>query len=78
MESRAYLKGKEVLEKFIEVQIDGDCLITSYKEKNAAQWSKALIEDGVSIFEMNRKVPVLEDFFLQLTGSDHSDQTNSK
>jgi ABC-2 type transport system ATP-binding protein len=64
------LKGKEVLERFIEVHMDGDCLITPFEEKNAAQWSKALIEEGVSIFEMNRTVPVLEDLFLQLTGSD--------
>ena len=72
------LKGKEVLERFIEVHMDGDCLITPFEEKYAAQWSKALIDEGVSIFEMNRKVPVLEDLFLQLTGSDPSDQTNSK
>ena len=67
------LKGKEVLERFIEVQIDGDYLITPFVEKNAAHWSKSLIEEGVSIFEMNRKVPVLEDLFLQLTGRVRSD-----
>jgi ABC-2 type transport system ATP-binding protein len=65
------LKGKEVLERTIEVQIDGDYLITPFEEENAAQWSKALIEEGVSIIEMNRKVPVLEELFLQLTGSEH-------
>jgi ABC-2 type transport system ATP-binding protein len=65
------LKGKEILEKTIEVQVDGDYLITPFEEEKAAKWSKALIEEGVSIIEMNRKVPVLEDLFLQLTGSEH-------
>jgi ABC-2 type transport system ATP-binding protein len=65
------LKGKEVLEKTIEVQVNGDYLITPFEEEKAAKWSKALIEEGVSIIEMNRKVPVLEDLFLQLTGSEH-------
>jgi len=64
------LKGKKVLERYTDVVIDGDYLITPFNEENAAQWSKALIEEGISIFEMNRNVPVLEDLFLQLTGSE--------
>ena len=39
-------------------------------ETKAAQWSKALIEEGVAIYEMNRKAPVLEELFLQLTGGE--------
>ena len=65
------LEGKAVLERTTEVVVDGDYLITPFEEEKAAQWSKALIEEGVSIIEMNRKVPVLEDLFLQLTGSEH-------
>jgi ABC-2 type transport system ATP-binding protein len=65
------LEGKAVLERTTEVVIDGDYLITPFEEDKAAQWSKALIEGGVSIIEMNRKVPVLEELFLQLTGSEH-------
>ena len=65
------LKGKSVLERTTEVVVDGDYLITQFEEDKAAQWSKALIEEGVSIIEMNRKVPVLEELFLQLTGSEH-------
>ena len=70
MESVPSLKGKEVLERFTEVTVDGDYLITPIEGEKAAEWSKALIEEGVSILEMNRKVPVLEDLFLQLTGGD--------
>ena len=65
------LEGKAVLERTTEVVVDGDYLITRFEEDKAAQWSKALIEEGVSIIEMNRKVPVLEELFLQLTGSEH-------
>jgi ABC-2 type transport system ATP-binding protein len=61
-------KGKEVLERFTEVELKDDYLITPLDGEKAAQWSKALIEEGVEIYEMNRKIPVLEDLFLQLTG----------
>jgi ABC-2 type transport system ATP-binding protein len=64
------LKGREVLERFTVVTADGDYLITPLEGEKAAEWSKALIEEGVSILEMNRKIPVLEDLFLQLTGGD--------
>lgn len=62
------LQGREVLERFTEVTADGDYLITSLEGNKAAEWSKTLIEEGVSILEMSRKMPVLEDLFLQLTG----------
>jgi len=64
------LKGKEVLERFTEVTVEGNYLSTPIKGEKAAEWSKALIEEGVSILEMNHKIPVLEDLFLQLTGGD--------
>ena len=70
MESVPLLQGKEVLKRFTEVKVDGDYLITPLEGEKAAVWSKALIEEGVSILEMNRKIPVLEDLFLQLTGGD--------
>ena len=64
------LKGKEILERFTEVTTEGDYLITPHNEEKAAEWSKVLMEEEVSIFEMNRKIPVLEELFLQLTGGD--------
>ncbi len=64
------LKGKAVLERFTSVTVDEDLLITSFEGNKAAEWSKALIEEGVAIFEMNRKAPVLEELFLQLTGGE--------
>ncbi|MBB6446962.1 ABC transporter ATP-binding protein [Bacillus benzoevorans] len=61
-------QAKEVLERFTDVEVDGSYLITPLEGDKAAQWNKALIEEGVAIYEMNRKIPVLEDLFLQLTG----------
>lgn len=62
-------KAKKVLERFTEViTVDDGYLITPYEKDIAAKWSKALMEEGIAIYEMNRKLPVLEDLFLQLTG----------
>lgn len=61
-------KAQEVLERFTKVTAEGDCLITPLEGEDAAGWSKALINEGVDIYEINRKTPVLEDLFLQLTG----------
>ena len=61
-------KAKEILAQYTEVTQDGDTLITSLEGENAAQWSKVLVENGISIYQMDRKIPVLEDLFLQLTG----------
>jgi ABC-2 type transport system ATP-binding protein len=61
-------KGMEVLERYTDVTVSDDCLITPLEGETAAMWSKALVEEGISILEINHKVPVLEDLFLQLTG----------
>lgn len=67
------LQGKKVLGKFTDVIVDGDCLITPLVGNQAADWSRALVQEHVSILEMNRKIPVLEDLFLQLTGGEQVD-----
>ena len=61
-------KGKEVLSSFTEVEegMDG-YLITSFSEADAPIWNTALIKAGVSVIEMNRKLPALEDLFLEVT-----------
>jgi ABC-2 type transport system ATP-binding protein len=67
------LQGKKVLEVYTDVTVDGDCLITPLIGNQAAKWSEALVREGISILEMNRKIPVLEDLFLQLTGGEQVD-----
>jgi ABC-2 type transport system ATP-binding protein len=44
--------------------------VTEYDELKVAEWNKMLVEEGISVTEMNRKMPVLEDLFLELTGGD--------
>jgi ABC-2 type transport system ATP-binding protein len=64
-------EGKQVLRSVttIEEKEDGS-ISTEYDEIKTAQWNKMLVEAGVSVTEMNRKMPVLEDLFLELTGGD--------
>lgn len=64
-------KGKQILESFtkLEVQQDGTFL-TEYDGEKIADWNKSLVDAGVAVTEMNRKLPVLEDLFLELTGGD--------
>jgi len=47
---------------------DQTYIITPYLEDSVANWSKLLVEAGIEIKEMNRKIPSLESLFLELTG----------
>ncbi|CAH0347145.1 ABC transporter ATP-binding protein [Bacillus sp. CECT 9360] len=61
-------KGKEVLSRYTEViEMNDEYLVTPYEEKQAANWNRELIEEGVQVMEMNRKLPALEELFLELT-----------
>jgi ABC-2 type transport system ATP-binding protein len=51
---------------------DGE-LITPYLVDKVASWNKLLIENGIDVKEMNRKLPALEDLFLEMTGGESSD-----
>ncbi|RHW38053.1 ABC transporter ATP-binding protein [Neobacillus notoginsengisoli] len=66
--------GKKVLGSLtnIEVKEDGS-ILTEYSPDKAAAWNRQLVDAGVSVLEMNRKLPVLEDLFLELTGGDTID-----
>lgn len=48
-------------------------LITPYSESEIASWNKVLVEQGINVKEMNRKLPALEDLFLELTGGESID-----
>ncbi|WP_066064918.1 ABC transporter ATP-binding protein [Neobacillus soli] len=64
-------KGKQVLSSLtpMEEKEDGT-ILTEFDEEKIPEWNKQLVEAGVSVIEMNRKMPVLEDLFLELTGGD--------
>lgn len=67
-------KAKDILESFTSVTDGPDCtLITPYHESDTATLNKALVEQNVMVKEMNRKLPALEDLFLELTGGESID-----
>ncbi|MCZ8522081.1 MULTISPECIES: ABC transporter ATP-binding protein [Paenibacillus] len=67
-------KGRAVLEGLTAgVEQQGDDLITPYTEGEVGRWNRALVEAGVDVLEMNRKLPSLEDLFLELTGGQSID-----
>jgi ABC-2 type transport system ATP-binding protein len=67
-------RAEEILSEFTNVTKTGDDeLITPFIEGEAAQWNKSLIENGVEVKEINRKLPALEDLFLEMTGGESVD-----
>ena len=61
--------GKEILEMHTEVKQEGEYIITSYDKKETPEWNATLIEKGIKVLEMNRRLPALEELFLEITGS---------
>ena len=61
--------GKEILEMYTQVKQEGEYIITSYDLKQTPEWNAALIEKGINVLEMNRRLPALEELFLEITGS---------
>lgn len=69
---RPFEKGKEIMNQLglhFDVKENGT-ISTEFDEVNIPQWNKQLVLAGVQVIEMNRKLPVLEDLFLELTGGD--------
>lgn len=64
-------KGKEILRSLTKIEEKEDGTIsTEFNEQKIPLWNKQLVEAGIAVTEMNRKMPVLEDLFLELTGGD--------
>ncbi|HLO12459.1 MAG TPA: ABC transporter ATP-binding protein, partial [Pseudoneobacillus sp.] len=67
-------EAKKVLSIYTDVtELEDGTLITPYIENEAASWNQFLVEKGIEVREMNRKLPALEDLFLELTGGESSD-----
>jgi ABC-2 type transport system ATP-binding protein len=67
-------KGKQILSSLTSIDVKGDgTVLTEFDEQKTPVWNKQLVEAGVSVIEINRKMPVLEDLFLELTGGDTID-----
>ncbi len=68
------LEGKKMLMALSEsVTEDGDWLITPYLEKEVGEWNRKLVEAGIKVKEMNRRLPALEALFLEMTGGESID-----
>ncbi len=62
------VKGREILESLTEVTtLDDGYMVTPYDSTQIPKWNAALVHAGVQVLQLNRKIPVLEDLFLQLT-----------
>ncbi|AZU61759.1 ABC transporter ATP-binding protein [Neobacillus mesonae] len=65
------MKGKEVLGALTAIEVkENGAVWTEFNEQMTPQWNKQLVDAGVSVLEMHRKMPVLEDLFLELTGGE--------
>jgi ABC-2 type transport system ATP-binding protein len=67
-------QAKELLSKHTTVveTKEGE-LITPYLVDKVASWNKLLVDHEIDVKEMNRKLPALEDLFLEMTGGETSD-----
>ncbi|WP_462409660.1 ABC transporter ATP-binding protein [Neobacillus sp. Marseille-QA0830] len=64
-------KGRDILAALTPIEeADNQTVLTEFNEQRTPEWNKLLVEAGVSVLEMNRKMPVLEDLFLELTGGE--------
>lgn len=64
-------QGIQVLQRLTDpVETEGDTVKTSYPGQEIGLWNQALVEAGVTVTEMSRRLPSLEDLFLELTGGE--------
>lgn len=62
-------KGYQVLSGLTDsVETRGTLLITPYIEQEIGRWNQILVAAGVTVTEISRKLPSLEDLFIELTG----------
>jgi ABC-2 type transport system ATP-binding protein len=67
-------RGRAVLEEMTNIVSEDENLLTTvYVEEQAGNWNRKLVESGVQVLEMRRKLPALEDLFLELTGGESID-----
>lgn len=67
-------KGLDLLKDMTEIlKMEGELIITPYVEDEVGEWNRTLVNANVAVLEMNRKLPSLEDLFLEMTGGDSID-----
>ncbi|OMF29385.1 ABC transporter ATP-binding protein [Paenibacillus sp. FSL H8-0548] len=69
-----HMLGRTVISELTAVLDETDeTVTTAYLEPVVGEWNRRLVEAGVTVLEMNRKLPALEDLFLELTGGESID-----
>ncbi|WP_240547879.1 ABC transporter ATP-binding protein [Paenibacillus lignilyticus] len=64
-------KGEALLRELAgSAEVQGESVLTPYNEEEIGRWNSVLVESGVTVTEMSRKLPSLEDLFLELTGGE--------
>jgi ABC-2 type transport system ATP-binding protein len=67
-------EGIEVLRMLTDsVEVEGDIVKTPFMEQEVGRWNQTLVEAGVTVMEISRKLPSLEDLFIELTGGESID-----
>lgn len=62
-------EGVQVLQRLCgQVEVEQDVVVTPYVEQQIGEWNRELVNAGVTVTEMSRRLPSLEDLFLELTG----------
>jgi ABC-2 type transport system ATP-binding protein len=57
----------------VETELVDEMIFTPYSDDKVGDWNRKLVEQGVTVKEMTRKIPALEELFLQLTGGESID-----
>lgn len=64
-------KGKQLLAGVTRIyETDDGKVLTDFVEDKIPEWNRLLVDAGIRVIEMNRKLPVLEDLFLELTNTE--------
>jgi len=64
-------QGKQLLQTVTHVTDNGEGgLVTPLIENKSSAWNKMLNDHGIEVHEIHRKIPTLEDLFLELTGGE--------
>lgn len=67
-------EGYRILDNLTgDAEKSGDTIVTPYVEDEAGVWNRKLVESGISVLEMRRKLPALEDLFMEMTGGESID-----
>ncbi|WP_066048061.1 ABC transporter ATP-binding protein [Robertmurraya korlensis] len=63
-------EGKKLLQTVTTVKLDKENRLVTPLSDKSSSWNHMLVEHGIEVHEIQRKVPALEDLFLELTGGE--------